>query len=912
MASNLLIISDRFANGGLETHILTYARKLHSEGYRLFLVSRFEEEQDYSLFTKRYDIHFDESDNVQTLFEHIRYINTIIEKEKIDKILVHPFLGIIPAFFASHQSGLPLIVTLHGPFSIDSYLDDFYDFFLKIVIFHYSKIILISEELNTLRLSYGSKDNFKVIPNPVDTSLFKSVESPLTNNIRNKWALVSRLDYDKLEGLKRCLKTASQIGVQRIDIFGNGEAKDDLVKYIDIIQSESEIDIVFRGFSHRLHEDLCDGYTMVAGMGRVVLEAAAMDIPVLLVGYDGVKGLLNRESLLSVAWSNFSGRGFPNISVQTLLHMFDRFEFDPSEFLLRNIVLEYFSVDILYESYKHYLDDTTYAVCPFASGIENLLKLSLQNPLAYLQDTTLMNRVVVFMLNSVDHQEKIVSDIKVFEKERELDHLHEIEEENKRLKEVLMQKEYSLSQIEKDLAQKEAQLVQKEELIDIKEQFITSKNEELNRIYNSNFWKVASKYYALKELSAVLPFVKLVRNLKQNGILGTVQKINRKSTEKLKKIQSEKVHKNVLRQILQKYPNETIIILPMLVDWNIPLFQRPQHLAKNLAREGYLYFYCTGNMQYDNVNGFEEVSQRCYLTNRFDLVDQIEERRKFYDLSSTDNITDWEFVTQRLDRGDGIIYQYIDEISDDLSGFKIPEKTWKKHFHVLKDERCIVIPSATKLENDVKKYRTKNYKLVTNGVEINHFSQTIAYDAYPDEIKKIVDKQKAVIGYFGAFASWFDYALVAKLAAQREDLEIVLLGWDYDGSIKKAGFEAYENITVLGPIDYQELPKYAACFDVSTIPFMINDITESTSPIKLFEYMAMGKPIVTTDMPECRKYKSVLIGKTHEEYIDKIDQALALKDDSEYKQILVKEAHENSWETKAKDIAVMIEQNIKS
>jgi glycosyltransferase involved in cell wall biosynthesis len=70
--------------------------------------------------------------------------------------------------------------------------------------------------------------------------------------------------------------------------------------------------------------------------------------------------------------------------------------------------------------------------------------------------------------------------------------------------------------------------------------------------------------------------------------------------------------------------------------------------------------------------------------------------------------------------------------------------------------------------------------------------------------------------------------------------------------------------------------------------------------------MAMGKPIVTTDMPECRKYKSVLIGRNHEEFIKKIDKALSLRDDREYKKILKKEAEANSWESKAKDIAEML------
>ena len=481
-------------------------------------------------------------------------------------------------------------------------------------------------------------------------------------------------------------------------------------------------------------------------------------------------------------------------------------------------------------------------------------------------------------------------------------------------KEMLAQKETLLTKNEstilfqnETLKQQEITIKKQEELINILQASLDQATNQLQSIYTSNMWKFAQRYYALKESAFMIPFVKVIRNLKRNGIKTTVQKMKLKLTTTINQRKYDKEHRKVLEEILKSYPEETIIILPMLVDWNIPLFQRPQHLALNLAKDGYLYFYCTGNMQYDAVNGFEEKAKRCYITNRFDLVDAIKDRKKIYDLSSTDNITDWEFVKKRLENGNGIVYQYIDEISDDLSGFKIPQKTWEKHYNILKDERCIVIPSATKLENDVKKYRSKNYKLVTNGVELVHFRQNVDYEAYPDTIKKVVDRNKPVIGYFGAFASWFDYELVVKLATQRKDLEIVLLGWDYDGTIKKYQLEEYENITVLGPIDYKELPKYASCFSVSTIPFVINEITESTSPIKLFEYMAMGKPIVTTAMPECRKYQSVLIGEDHDDFIAQIEKALKLHSDKNYLKLLHKEAEENSWDAKARDIAEMIE-----
>ncbi len=136
--------------------------------------------------------------------------------------------------------------------------------------------------------------------------------------------------------------------------------------------------------------------------------------------------------------------------------------------------------------------------------------------------------------------------------------------------------------------------------------------------------------------------------------------------------------------------------------------------------------------------------------------------------------------------------------------------------------------------------------------------------------------------------------------AAKGKYQIVLFGIKYDDSYEKAGLDKLENVHFLGARDYQVLQNYASKIDVLTIPFLINDITKATSPVKLFEYMALNKPIVTTDMDECRKYESVLIGRDHAEFIDKLDEAIKKKSDSSYMKLLDKEALENTWEEKAK------------
>lgn len=86
----------------------------------------------------------------------------------------------------------------------------------------------------------------------------------------------------------------------------------------------------------------------------------------------------------------------------------------------------------------------------------------------------------------------------------------------------------------------------------------------------------------------------------------------------------------------------------------------------------------------------------------------------------------------------------------------------------------------------------------------------------------------------------------------------------------------------LGPGDYAVLSAYLRCFNVAMIPFEINDIALATSPLKLYEYFAGGKPVITTPMPECMAFSKVRIVRSAEEFGDAFDAAREQADDSPF------------------------------
>lgn len=360
-------------------------------------------------------------------------------------------------------------------------------------------------------------------------------------------------------------------------------------------------------------------------------------------------------------------------------------------------------------------------------------------------------------------------------------------------------------------------------------------------------------------------------------------------------------YKAKLETILQCHKGKVIIIVPPFIAWNIPLYQRPQHLATNLAKQGFLYFFCTIDGIYEEINGFIEVSNGCYVTDQLELLSRIE--GKVIHLYSNDNRNLIPQIMQITKNCDILLYDYIDEIHEDISRTTISNSCIEKHKFLINHPNSIVTTSATKLTENVLNINPKKAPiLVTNGVEVEHFSTTENIGFPPDALKDIIASGDKIVGYFGAMAKWFDYELVKKIAIEKE-YQICLIGWEYDESLNKSGISDFENIHIIGSVDYRVLPNYARYFNVAIIPFLINEITESTSPIKLFEYMALQKPIVTTDLPECRKYESAIVAINHADFLAKLRFAFSLTEDKEYLKILAKEANENSWINKAKLIA---------
>ena len=130
-----------------------------------------------------------------------------------------------------------------------------------------------------------------------------------------------------------------------------------------------------------------------------------------------------------------------------------------------------------------------------------------------------------------------------------------------------------------------------------------------------------------------------------------------------------------------------------------------------------------------------------------------------------------------------------------------------------------------------------------------------------------------VIGYFGSLHAWIDFELIAFLARQRPHWSFLLVGHE---AVDVSELHALSNVHFVGAQPYAELPNWAKAFDVAIIPYKLNRQVINANPLKLREYLATGKPVVSVRNAEIEKFADVVrIADDGPAFLAAIEAALA-------------------------------------
>ena len=353
------------------------------------------------------------------------------------------------------------------------------------------------------------------------------------------------------------------------------------------------------------------------------------------------------------------------------------------------------------------------------------------------------------------------------------------------------------------------------------------------------------------------------------------------------------------------------VICFSILEWDFA-FQRPHQMVSQFAERGHRVFYishsrfcspeepsgfalrplrervyevCVADHQATNVYGRELTDSRMELL--FDSVDSLRRVHNIVDPVILVQLPFWGPLALELRRKFGwkIVYDCMDEWND----FPGWDKQVKVNERKLVEACDLLLVSSQKLFEKWASIKPNHRHLIRNAANFDHF-QRARPNSFLDGI------EPPIVGYFGIIAEWFDMDLLKFLARSRPEYSFVLLGWTH--TIDLTQLDSLYNVHFLGQKAYHELPDYLYHFDACIIPFKVNHVTEAVDPVKFYEYVSQGKPVVSVKMPELYRYRDLLyIAEDNGDFLNKLDAALG-ESSPALVQARIDLARGNTWEVR--------------
>ncbi len=370
------------------------------------------------------------------------------------------------------------------------------------------------------------------------------------------------------------------------------------------------------------------------------------------------------------------------------------------------------------------------------------------------------------------------------------------------------------------------------------------------------------------------------------------------------------------------YPPTTTrpdIICFSIIDWN-HLTQRPQQLMQRFAARGHRVFWVDVSltetpMEYRNIPCPQLAPGIFYVqlpgpvraVYHLDLEgsalaameETLNEVRLTHAIDCAVcfvNFPGWTPLVDRMRQRFG--WKIVYDCLDDQQAFREIHHFKTRDFEPDLVRSCDLLVTTSQVLFDKFHAHNSNAVLVRNGVDYEHFSSASS-QGFLDHLGR------PVIGYYGSIMDrWFDFDLVQWAAMEQPEWQFVFIGRELTSNF--SAIKAVPNVHYIPQLaDFSELPAYLAQFDVCTMPFCDAPVTRAANPVKIYEYLAAGKPIVARDLPETQPFAKanvLAVYRTRNEYLSEIKRALV--DPGSAHQIALRRqiARENTWEQRCSDL----------
>ena len=159
--------------------------------------------------------------------------------------------------------------------------------------------------------------------------------------------------------------------------------------------------------------------------------------------------------------------------------------------------------------------------------------------------------------------------------------------------------------------------------------------------------------------------------------------------------------------------------------------------------------------------------------------------------------------------------------------------------------------------------------------------------------------RRPIVGFVGALYEWIDWTLIGEVVRALPDCDFVFVG-PHDGRSSTSALSGVDNATFLGARPHDRVPAYVQAFDVCWVPFDQSRVSRAANPVKIYEYLALGKPVVSTPVADTDSFEGLVrVGHDADEIVEHLRAALA--EGSAQADRRVAFARANSWDARAAD-----------
>ena len=483
----------------------------------------------------------------------------------------------------------------------------------------------------------------------------------------------------------------------------------------------------------------------------------------------------------------------------------------------------------------------------------------------------------------------------------------------------------SLASSEEDLAQARARLdFQHTQLMTTlrERDELRQRAETLSLVLHSSSWRLTRPLRSLRRMlspsQSVAEMARLGRAVASR--LAAMRFVPAAMRERLARSAIETRSPAIHRPLATEVPTELApqrdglpdIFVWAVIDWNFRT-QRPQHLSRALAEQGHRVFYISNNFAHNAEPGFALTpldSSGCLFQIHLNLCDAAGIYYGMPDPASLATLQRSLGALLAWCQGSSAVsivqHPYWEKLASSVHNVQLVYDCMDHHggFEnnasdvLAAEERLIshsdlLVVTSNWLASELG-HKARNVTTVRNATDYAYFS------VEPDHHYRDSAGRK-VIGYYGAVAEWFDLALVRRIARAYPQAHVVIVGGDTIGAAQQLVEES--NVTLVGEVPYADLGYWLYGFDVCILPFKVIPLTLATNPVKVYEYLSAGKPVVSVDLPELAEFGGlVAIAADGDEFVRAVGDAIAHPDRDEIVDARRRFASQQTWAHRARSL----------